>query len=117
VLSGFLQVVRSVQRKEPYTGLFWDVVAVLGPGEWIGEASLLTGAPRNATVVAESEALLAEIPKAGFEASSGGSPMFWNCLRNSWNPRHRPADAPSETGRHLARQLWVRQIRTWFGLG
>jgi CRP-like cAMP-binding protein len=116
VLSGSLHVVRPVERTEPYTGLFWDTVAVLGPGDWIGEASLLTGAPRNATVVAESEALLAEIPKAGFEASLKREPHVLELLVELMESRHQPADAPNETGRHLARQLWVKQIRTWFGL-
>jgi small-conductance mechanosensitive channel/CRP-like cAMP-binding protein len=117
VLSGCLHVVRPVERTDPYTGLFWDIVAVVGPGEWIGEASLLTGAPRNATVVAESEALLAEIPKAGFEASLQREPHVLELLAELMESRHQPADAPNDTKRLLARQLWVRQIRTWFGLG
>jgi len=117
VLSGCLQVVRPVERSEPYTGLFWDVVAVLGPGEWIGEASLLTGAPRNATVVAESEALLAEIPKAGFEASLRQEPQVLELLAELMESRHRPGDIPTDTRRNLDRQAWMRQIRTWFGLG
>lgn len=116
VLSGCLQVVRPVARTEPYTGLFWDIVAVLGPGDWIGEASLLTGAPRNATVVAESEALLAEIPKAGFEASLKREPQVLDLLAELMESRQQAADAPSETRRQLARQLWMGQIKTWFGL-
>ena len=39
------------------------ILAKLGPGECFGEMSLLTGAPRNATVRAEADALVLEIRK------------------------------------------------------
>jgi CRP-like cAMP-binding protein len=117
VVQGVLHVVRPVERTEPYTGLFWDVVAVLGPGDWFGEASLLTGAPRNATVVTATEALLVEIPKAGFEASILREPNLVERLVDLMESRHHSEDRPTETRRDLARQDWMRQIRTWFGIG
>lgn len=117
VLSGLLHVVRPVERTEPFTGLFWDTVAVLGPGDWFGEASLLTGAPRNATVVTHTETLLVEIPKAGFEASIKREPELVERLVDLMESRQHPEDRPTETRRDLARQAWVRQIRTWFGIG
>lgn len=116
LLGGTLQVVRPVERTEPYTGLFWDPVAVLGPGDWFGEASLLTGAPRNATVVAASEAVLAELPKSGFEASLKREPEVLERLVDLVESRHQPLERPSETHRNLVRQDWLRQIRTWFGI-
>lgn len=117
VLHGMLQVVRAEERTDPYTGLFWDIVAVLGPGDWFGEASLLTGAPRNATVVAATETLLVEIPKAGFELSLKREPEVLERLADLMESRHQSQEKPSETRRELARQVWLRQIRTWFGLG
>jgi len=117
VVRGSLHVVRAVERTEPYTGLFWEVVAVLGPGEWFGEASLLTGAPRNATVVAAEEALLVELPKAGFEASLKREPELVERLVDLMESRQAPEERPTETRRDLARQAWMRQIRTWFSIG
>ncbi|MBI4913640.1 MAG: mechanosensitive ion channel family protein [Acidobacteria bacterium] len=117
VISGLLHVVKAAERTEPYTGLFWDIVAVLGPGEWLGEASLLTGAPRNATVVTATEVLLAEIPKAGFEASLRREPELLERLADLMEARSRPAEQPSETRRDAARALWLKQIRAWFALG
>jgi small-conductance mechanosensitive channel/CRP-like cAMP-binding protein len=117
VLQGQLHVVRPVERTEPYTGLFWEVVAVLGPGDWFGEASLLTGAPRNATVVAADDTLLVEIRKAGFEASLRREPELVERLVDLMESRQPSDQRPTETRRHLARQAWMQEIRTWFGLG
>ena len=40
--------------------------AVMGTGEFFGEMSLLDGAPRSASVVAEDEVLLMVIPRSAF---------------------------------------------------
>jgi small-conductance mechanosensitive channel/CRP-like cAMP-binding protein len=118
VVSGQLQVVKVREGEQPYTGLFWDVIATLGPGQWFGEASLLTGAPRNATVVAETACELVELPKAGFEASLKREPELVERLVDLMESRHPDAQAVHEAGRkHLLREVWHRQIRSWFGLG
>ncbi len=118
VVSGRLQVVKVREGEQPYTGLFWDVIATLGPGQWFGEASMLTGAPRNATVVAETPCELMELPKSGFEASLKREPEIVERLVDIMESRHPDAHAAQAEGRkHLLREVWHRQIRTWFGLG
>jgi len=115
VHRGTLQVVHAEERLEPYTGLFWKAQADLGPGQWFGEASLLTGAPRNATVVALTEAEILELPKEAFEASLKREPELLERLVDLMDRRgHEVAEVtlPKE-GR---RSQWAKQVRTWFGL-
>jgi CRP-like cAMP-binding protein len=115
VHRGTLQVVRAEERQEPYTGLFWKPVAELGPGQWFGEASLLTGAPRNATVVALTEAEILELPKAAFEASLKREPELLERLVDLMERRDQetPEVAIPKEGR---RTHWARQVRAWFSL-
>ncbi|HJV48417.1 MAG TPA: mechanosensitive ion channel family protein [Geothrix sp.] len=115
VHRGTLQVVRAEERQTPYTGLFWKSLADLGPGQWFGEASLLTGAPRNATVVALTEAEILELPKEAFEASLKREPDLLERLVDLMERRERESAEPSlpKEGR---RGLWARQVRAWFGL-
>ncbi len=115
VLEGKLRVVRVVERNEPYTGLFWSTVAELEPGRWFGEASLLTGAPRNATVVAETACLLMELPKSAFETSLKREPEMLERLVDLMehrNPELQPG-VPSQLDK---RQAWLDQIKNWFGM-
>jgi small-conductance mechanosensitive channel len=115
VLSGTLQVVRAVERQEPYTGIFWETVATLGPGEWFGEASLLTGAPRSATVVAQTQVELAEIPKAAFEARLRQEPQVVEKLADLMEQR-ATRQGPQAEMAGGGRDQWLRQIRSWFRL-
>jgi hypothetical protein len=115
VHRGTLQVVRAEERLEPYTGLFWKPLADLGPGQWFGEASLLTGAPRSATVVALTEAEIVILPKEGFEASLKREPEVLERLVDLMERRDQEgaeAAAPKES----RRSQWSRQVRTWFGV-
>lgn len=50
------------------------LIAELGPGEYFGEMSLLTGAPRLATVTAVAETRLVEVCKEAFAALVAASP-------------------------------------------
>jgi CRP-like cAMP-binding protein/small-conductance mechanosensitive channel len=115
VHRGILQVVHPEERQDPYTGLFWKPLAQLGPGQWFGEASLLTGAPRNATIVALTEAEVLELPKEAFEASLKREPELLDRLVDLMVRReHEAAEVPaSKEGR---RTQWARQVRAWFGL-
>lgn len=115
VHRGTLQVVRAEERLEPYTGIFWKPVAELGPGQWFGEASLLTGAPRNATVVALTEVEVAEIPKEAFETSLRREPEILERLVDLMDQRAHgevEADLPKES----RRAHWAHQVRAWFNL-
>ena len=116
VLEGRLAVVRAEIREMPYHGLFWESLAEVGPGGWVGEASLLTGAPRNATVIAAAPTLLLEMDKAAFESSLKREPEVLNRLVDLMERRaaeRHQVHSEKETGfrEHLA-----KQIRAWFGI-
>jgi len=116
VLAGRLRVVKPVERIEPHTGLYWETVAELGVGDWFGEASLLTGAPRNATVVATTACELVEVPKSAFETCIRREPQILERLVDLMEVRaHRigGSDPDSHLGR---REQWLAQIRGWFGV-
>ena len=51
-------------------------VAVLGPGDCLGEMALVTGDPRSATVVTLSETRLLRLDKERFQALSERHPVF-----------------------------------------
>ncbi|MDR3415607.1 MAG: aquaporin [Nevskia sp.] len=68
-----------------------QVLAVLGPGDWVGEMSLLLNQPRSATVVATQDSELREVTLKNFE--------------------HVIAEHPAETVR-LLRQLCQRIDQT-----
>jgi small-conductance mechanosensitive channel len=115
VHRGSLQVVRAETLEEPYTGLFWKPLSELGPGQWFGEASLLTGAPRNATVVAITEAEILELPKEAFEASLKREPELLDRLVDLMVQREKEtAEVPAP--KEGLRAHWARQVRTWFSL-
>lgn len=116
VLEGELRVVRPVERTEPYTGIFWEPIATLKAGDWFGEASLLTGAPRNATVVARTVCELVEIPKAAFEQSLQREPHVLDKFVDLMERRVRASEAHNPEKQAQRRELWLGQIRNWFGV-
>lgn len=115
VRRGILQVVHAEERLEPYTGIYWKAVADLGPGHWFGEASLLTGAPRNATVVALTEADILELPKEAFDLALRREPELLEQLVDLMDRRERETAAAPHPKEGLRNQ-WTRQVRAWFGL-
>jgi small-conductance mechanosensitive channel len=114
VLEGSVKVVRVVEQNEPFTGLAWETIATLGPGQWFGEASLLTGSPRMATVVAETATELVEIPKAAFEQSIKREPQVLERLVDLMEARVRTAETQVPEQRAARREQWLAQIRHWF---
>jgi small-conductance mechanosensitive channel len=116
VLEGRLRVVKPVERTEPHTGLYWETVAELEAGEWFGEASLLTGAPRNATVVAATACELVEIPKGAFEASIRREPQILERLVDLMEARAQSLGETGTESHRGRREQWLAQIRGWFGV-
>jgi putative ABC transport system ATP-binding protein len=53
-----------------------DLVARLKEGEFFGETALITGEPRNATVVADTDIDLYTLDRVEFRAAIDGSPTF-----------------------------------------
>jgi CRP-like cAMP-binding protein len=116
ILEGTLAIVQGESRVDPYSGIFWHTTAELKAGDWFGEASLLTGAPRRATVIAVSSCELAEIPKEAFESVLRADPNFVEHLvgvmerRNHELSSDKPSSAPPI-------DHWRSAIKAWFGLG
>lgn len=53
-----------------------SVVRTLGPGDFLGEVSLLDGGPRTATVVADGEVEALAIDRDGFASLMDSSPVL-----------------------------------------
>jgi CRP-like cAMP-binding protein len=69
VLEGSFQVNIEVDGKPLRVADLW-------PGEYFGEMSLFTGAPRSATVIAQSESIVLEIDKATVAGLFNKHPIF-----------------------------------------
>ena len=57
------------------------ILSVLGEGDFFGEAALLSGAPRNATVQADGDAEVYSLGNADFQATLEASATFKEELR------------------------------------
>lgn len=67
ILAGHVRVVADMADERA-------LLARLGPGEFFGEMALLTGAPRMASVIADSPARLARVTRERFEGLAAGLP-------------------------------------------
>jgi putative ABC transport system ATP-binding protein len=63
-------------------------VARLGPGDFFGEVALISGEPRNATVVAEGEVDTYVLGKTDFETALAASRSFRDQLHRVYFTRH-----------------------------
>jgi small-conductance mechanosensitive channel/CRP-like cAMP-binding protein len=112
VSEGCLEV--SIQGEAGAT-----MVARLWPGECLGEMSLLTGAPRSATVTAASYVSLLEIGKEGLEPLLRANPLLIERLATTVEKRRREqstlATRQGEDDKGAVRTL-TSKIRSFFGL-
>ena len=93
------------------------IVKRLYPGDYVGEASLLTGAPRNATVEAVTSSVVYEIDKAHFEPFLRAQPDMADRLAAAIVARSSERDAvnaPVNGAAHTALALMASQIRAFF---
>lgn len=97
-----------------------DVLAILGPGEVFGEMSLLTGAPRSATVVAANEAILFEIFDQQLRPILHSRPDLAGALGAIVDQRRRAnrkrIDPDQETTSAAGGEPLLVRIRSFFGL-
>jgi CRP/FNR family transcriptional regulator, cyclic AMP receptor protein len=84
ILSGTARVTRQGRK-----------VATLGPGAAFGELALLEDAPRNATVIAETDMELAVLARREFAAILDEVPGFARKMLAGVGKRLREADARS----------------------
>lgn len=95
-------------------------VATLWPGECAGEMSLLTGAPRSATVVAASAACLLEVPKTALMPVLQANPALVERLAIAMEERLSMADGAGRVALPLQTRRedgsLVSRIRRFFRL-
>lgn len=70
VRAGAVDVIASADR-DSSDGEAGNVIATLGPGEYLGELGVLLGAPRSASVRAKGHAELVEVSVAEYRETSG----------------------------------------------
>jgi small-conductance mechanosensitive channel len=93
-------------------------VAVTKAGGYFGEMSLLTGAPRAATVTARTDADVIEIDAQAFGAWVRNHPEAIDAIADVAEGRRRELDASRETTETpaAARQSLAHRMRAFFGL-
>jgi small-conductance mechanosensitive channel/CRP-like cAMP-binding protein len=78
------------------------VVAKVGPGECFGEMSLLTGAPRSASVVALTDAVIYKIEKIHLEPLLKARPQIAESLVELLSRRQEATQAIAQTSKDAA---------------
>jgi small-conductance mechanosensitive channel len=95
----------------------------MGPGSAFGEFSLLTGAPRTATVVPHGDAIVYEITKEDLAPILQAHPelaerLSWILAQRQMRRRaERSRAGQIETRPAAATNLWLERVRKFFGLG
>ncbi len=70
ILAGQVGVLRAAEKDLPAAAKTRPrdrILAVVGPGECVGEMALIDGEPRSATVVAVDQVVTAQLTRAGYD--------------------------------------------------
>ena len=98
-------------------------VNTLGSGSFFGEAGLLTGAPRSATVVARTNVECYRLDKASFEDILRSRPALAEHISQVMAARQGALAAAISEHDGAVRnpaggaEEWLNRIRSFFGLG
>ncbi len=121
IAEGLLEVRVKFEEDGPE-----NKVAQVGPGDFFGEMSLLTGAPRSATVVTLTDSVIYKIEKIHLEPILQGRPLIAESLVSLLSLRQEAtkAIADGETAAALDQQStdttyadqMLRRIRNFFQL-
>jgi len=109
IAEGVVEVTVAGKRGEPHE------VAELGPGEIVGEMSLMTGARRNATATALGDVVAAEITKVALEAILARAPDLIDSFGAVLVRRQAERDRVARDAAHGGIHDLVSQIRRFFG--
>jgi len=80
VLQGQVDVTKAAGGKEVF-------LATLGPGTFVGEGALVSGAPRNATVKAKTPVKIAYFDRAAYNAMISADPIISDTLMKVYKER------------------------------
>ena len=109
IVEGTVSVSLSDKRGAPHG------VAKLKPGDIVGEMSLLTGARRNANVVAEDEVLALEITKVALEEILARAPDLIERFGTVLARRQAQLDRVASEVANANKDDLIHQIRRFFG--
>lgn len=84
-----------------------SVLGTVGPGEAFGEMALLTGEPRSATVVAETDLETWRIGREDFQQVIGASPRLEAAFRRLAEQHRAGAGLPLADADSAARRAWA----------
>lgn len=90
VAEGTLRVLRSGPDQGPAIE-----IATLQPGDLLGERSLLTGEPRNASVAAQTECIVLEITREALQQLLGREPRLLSLLEQTVAEREQANQPPA----------------------
>ena len=99
-------------------------LAKLGPGDFFGEISLLTGAPRNASVYAETDTLVLEVRKQDISPLIEANPALAGCLGELLESRqaatqaalHRKTGKTESESPAPQQRTWTERILAFFSV-